>query len=147
LTTAPEDCTRIVNISNATEKLFGFTDLEQALAANINDHYLDLKQRAHVVRQIKADGEITDYTIQIKTVSGKIREVTITAGAKKNRASPMNWAESLLFYKIRNIRKSSRHVFLRTEKKYDGIFLRMILTMGSSETNTKRYLNFFIKKQ
>ncbi len=72
-------------INPAGIKLFGFTDLEQALAANINDYYLDLKQRAYVIRQIKTDGEITDYPIRIKTVSGKIREVTITAGAKKDR--------------------------------------------------------------
>jgi len=76
---------RFLQINPAGIKLFGFTDLEQALAANINDHYLDLKQRAHVVHQIKADGDITDYPIQIKTVSGKIRQVTITAGAKKNK--------------------------------------------------------------
>ncbi len=75
---------RFQQINPAGIKLFGFTDLEQALAANINDHYLDLKQRAYVIRQIKTDGEITDYPIRIKTVSGKIREVTITAGAKKD---------------------------------------------------------------
>jgi len=76
---------RFQQINPAGIKLFGFTDLEQALAANINDHYLDLTQRAHVIRRIKTNGEITDYPIQIKTVSGKTREVTITAGAKKNR--------------------------------------------------------------
>jgi PAS domain S-box-containing protein len=76
---------RFQQINPAGIKLFGFNDLAQAMTANINDHYLDLTQRAHVIRQIKADGEITDYPIQIKTVSGKPREVTITAGAKKNR--------------------------------------------------------------
>jgi PAS domain S-box-containing protein len=76
---------RFQQINPAGITLFGFTDLEQALAANINDHYLDLTQRAHVIRRIKMNGEITDYPIQIKTVSGKIREVTITAGARKNR--------------------------------------------------------------
>jgi PAS domain S-box-containing protein len=76
---------RFQQINPAGIKLFGFNNLEQAMAANINDHYLDLTQRTHVIRQIKADGEITDYPIKIKTVSGKPREVTITAGAKKNK--------------------------------------------------------------
>ncbi|MDT8379457.1 MAG: PAS domain S-box protein [Desulfotignum sp.] len=76
---------RFQQINPAGLKLFGFKDMEQALAANINDHYLDLTQRAHVIRRIKTNGEITDYPIQIRTVSGKTREITITAGAKKNR--------------------------------------------------------------
>ena len=79
----PEGCFQQINPAGIT--LFGFTDLEQALAANINDHYLDLSQRAHVIHQIKINGEITDYPIQIRTVSGKPREVTMTAGARKNR--------------------------------------------------------------
>lgn len=72
-------------INPAGMKLFGFTDLEQALASNINDHYVDLKQRTHVIHEIKIHDEITDYPIKIKTCRGDIREVTITAGAKKNK--------------------------------------------------------------
>jgi PAS domain S-box-containing protein len=58
---------RFQQINPAGIKLFGFHDLEQAMAANINDHYLNLKQRGHVIRQIKADGEITDYPIHAKS--------------------------------------------------------------------------------
>jgi PAS domain S-box-containing protein len=72
-------------INPAGIKLFGFTDQAQARAGNINDHYLDLTQRAHVLHKIKTHGEITDYPIRIKTLSGGIRDVTITAGAKKDK--------------------------------------------------------------
>lgn len=72
-------------INPAGIKLFGFTDPDQALSSNINDHYLDLTQRAYVIQKIRTDGEITDYPITIKTCAGDIREVTITAGAKKDR--------------------------------------------------------------
>ncbi|EMS78057.1 PAS domain-containing protein [Desulfotignum phosphitoxidans] len=72
-------------INPAGIKLFGFSDMEQAMAGNINDHYLDLTQRAHVIHKIKTEGEITDYPIKIKTCGKEIREVTMTAGAKKNR--------------------------------------------------------------
>jgi hypothetical protein len=38
-----------------------------------------------VIHKIKTEGEITDYPIKIKTCGKEIREVTMTAGAKKNR--------------------------------------------------------------
>jgi PAS domain S-box-containing protein len=75
---------RFQQINPAGLDLFGFSDPEQALNSNINDHYLDMKQRAHVIEQITAHDEITDFPIKIRTCTGDIREVTITAGVKKN---------------------------------------------------------------
>ena len=163
MTTAPEDCTRIVNISNATEKLCTipaeefsagsfhifelvhpddydgvvrfyddiiakeFDSLEYRIISAdgqtkwVNDsaeviykmggrgkienilHFIrDVTERKIHMQQLTSaldNLRISEnrYRNMIETVSGKIREVTITAGTKKNRASPMNWAESSLF--------------------------------------------------
>jgi PAS domain S-box-containing protein len=73
------------HLNSAGIKLFGFKNLEEALKANINDHYVDLEQRHYLIDQIRSKDQVTDFPIRIRTVFGEIKEVTITAGAKKNR--------------------------------------------------------------
>ena len=73
------------HLNSAGIKLFEFKNLEDALKANINHHYVDMEQRDHILNQIKSNDQITDYPIKIKTCSGNIKEVTITANAIKNK--------------------------------------------------------------
>ncbi len=73
------------HLNSAGIQLFGFKNLEEALQANVNDHYVDLEQREYLLNQITLYDQITDYPIKIQTISGEIKEVTITAGAKKNK--------------------------------------------------------------
>lgn len=72
-------------MNSAGVNLFGFNNLENALNSNIKDYYLDLEQRKYVLNKINTEGEIVDYSLKIKTTSGDIRDVVITAGAKKNK--------------------------------------------------------------
>lgn len=105
------------HMNSAGIKLFGFKNLEEALKANINHHYGDTRQRNYILHQIKAKDQITDYPIRIKTFSGEIKEVTITASAIKNQTTgTLDYYQAIVHDITQTLEKKEIETFRKTMK-------------------------------
>jgi PAS domain S-box-containing protein len=70
------------DINQAAVSLFGYGSREEALAANVSNHF-DTSLREKIMRLIEA-GSITGYPARLKTLSGEMVDVAVTAGCRRN---------------------------------------------------------------
>ena len=99
---------KFVDINDAAIRLFGFADKPDALSTNISEYYWDSQERDVMIEKIWAEGSITDYPIKIRTFSGEVVEVMMTAGCKKNSRTGR-------FETYQAIIHDTRHIIERTE--------------------------------
>lgn len=78
---------KFLDLNEAALRLFCFENKAHALSQNINDYFADIKQKEVMIELIDKKGSITDFPIIMKNLSGVEREVTITAGCKRNSKS------------------------------------------------------------
>lgn len=99
---------KFIDINDAAIRLLGFADKADALSANASDYFCDPRERDVMIEKIWADGSITDYPVKIRTFSGGVIEVMITAGCKKNSRTGR-------FETYQAIIHDTRHIIERTE--------------------------------
>ncbi len=92
-----------VDINHAAISLFGYTDKAHALRGNIVDHFPDAKERHALIAMINEKGTVTDYPTRLKTLTGEIVDVVITAGCRKNRNSGLPETYQVILHDMRTV--------------------------------------------
>jgi len=71
-----------IDINDAGVKLLGFESKEEALASNIEDFYVDIGERAGLLREIYGKGHVEGRQVKFRNKAGDVIEVAVTARAK-----------------------------------------------------------------
>lgn len=75
---------KITDINGAALRIFGFETKSEAIEHNVQNFYTDIKLQNIIMNILQEKGSLTDYPIKIKTLSGRIIDVLITLGCRKD---------------------------------------------------------------
>jgi PAS domain S-box-containing protein len=87
---------RFLDINEAGIQMLGFSDREEALAANLKDFYEDLSERAGLLAQINEQGFVADRHMRFRLRDGRSIEVAITARAKNDESGYLQSYEGIV---------------------------------------------------
>ncbi len=103
------------DINQAAVALFGYADRAQALAGNVTDHFPDSADREALMAKINECAGITGLPARLKTLSGEIVDVAVTAGCRKNRNSGLPESYQVILHDMRAvIAKTEIETYRRT---------------------------------
>ena len=91
-----------VDINDAGVRLLGFESKEEALASNVEDFYVDISERAALLRDIYGKGRVEGRQVKFRNKAGDIIEVAVTARAKIDDRGQLLYHEGI----IHNITKA-----------------------------------------
>jgi PAS domain S-box-containing protein len=91
-----------IDINDAGLKFLGFETKEEALASNVKDFYVDVTERAVLLKEIYGQGHVEGKQVTFKNKSGESLEVAITARAKRDDSGNIIYHEGI----VHNISKA-----------------------------------------
>lgn len=80
--TSPEG--EVLNVNPAAVELFGYKSKEDFIEANVENHYVNLKDRRDFQEVIEEKGSVRDYELTLKKKNGSLMNVSVTANALKD---------------------------------------------------------------
>jgi PAS domain S-box-containing protein len=101
-----------LDINDAGMKLLGFNSREEALSSNIEDFYVNLNERAGLIREIYTEGFVAGRQVRFKDKSGEVIEVAVTARAKIDEFGRLLYHEGII-HNITKAMEDQRNLVLR----------------------------------
>jgi PAS domain S-box-containing protein len=91
------------DINQAAIALFGYENREQALTGNVVTHFTEETERKTIMAELTRTGTVTDHPARLKTLSGEVVDVVITAGCRKNRNSGLLESYQVILHDMRPV--------------------------------------------
>jgi PAS domain S-box-containing protein len=91
------------DINQAAIALFGYENREQALTGNVVTHFTQETERKTIMAELTRTGTVTDHPARLKTLSGEVVDVVITAGCRKNRNSGLLESYQVILHDMRPV--------------------------------------------
>ncbi len=85
-----------IDINDAGLKLLGFASKEEALASNVKDFYVDIKERIGLLKEIYGKGHVVGRQIKFKNKQGGPIEAAITARVKMDDSGHVLYHEGIV---------------------------------------------------
>jgi PAS domain S-box-containing protein len=85
-----------IDINDAGLKLLGFESKEEALASNVKDFYVDIKERKELLKEIYGKGHVIGMPIKLKNKKGGHIDTAITARVKMDDSGNVLFHEGLV---------------------------------------------------
>ena len=91
-----------IDINDAGLKFLGFESKEEAMANNVGDFYVDIIERAELIKEIYGKGHVVGRHVKFKNKKGEPLEVAITARVKMDDTGHILYHEGI----VHNISKA-----------------------------------------
>ncbi len=103
------------DINQAAIALFGYENREHALTGNVVSHVTEEAERKAIMTALTRTGNVTDHPARLKTLSGEVVDVVITAGCRKNRNSGLLESYQVILHDMRPlIERTELETYRRT---------------------------------
>ena len=91
-----------IDINDAGLKMLGFASKEEALASNVKDFYVDIKERKELLKEIYGKSRVVGMHIKLKNKKGGHIDTAITARVKMDDSGHVLYHEGI----VHNISKT-----------------------------------------
>lgn len=91
------------DINQAAIALFGYESREHALTGNVVSHFTEERERKAIMAELARTGTVTDHPGRLKTLTGEVVDVVITAGCRKNRNSGLLESYQVILHDMRPV--------------------------------------------
>jgi len=103
------------DINQAATAMFGYRSREHALTGNVVRHFTEETDRKAIMTELTRTGVVTDHPARLKTLSGEVVDVVITAGCRKNRHSGLLESYQVIMHDMRPlIERTELETYRRT---------------------------------
>ncbi|MDO9583727.1 MAG: PAS domain-containing protein [Desulfomicrobium sp.] len=91
------------DINQAAIALFGYENREHALTGNVVRHFTEETERKAIMTALNRTGTVTDHPARLRTLSGEVVDVVITAGCRNNRHSGLLESYQAILHDMRPV--------------------------------------------
>jgi len=91
------------DINQAAIAMFGYENREHALTGNVVRHFTEETDRQAIMSELTRTGTVTDHPARLRTLSGEVVDVVITAGCRTNRHSGLLESYQAILHDMRPV--------------------------------------------
>jgi PAS domain S-box-containing protein len=127
VTISPEG--KITDVNQATELVTGLPR-EQLIGSNFSDYFTEPQKAEAGYQKVLAEGQVRDYPLTIRHVSGRTTDVLYNATVYRNEAGT-----------VQGVFAAARDITERTEAERRRDFTNSLLALFAHKTSSKEYLD------